>query len=150
MRQARGADKDKLAGAGYVYISHTNKLLAVTPGGGGELDKRFPAVSYQHFKYDADGNMTNDNSKDMSIAYDWRGMPVEFKRFRCTTKGSTVCDSVKLVMAYAEAVGGLARISGGGGRTRPRSSVSGFEPSIITPQINGYFSEWWTPNWFDW
>lgn len=30
------------------------------------------------------------------------------------------------------------------------SSVSGFEPSIITPQINGYFSEWWTPNWFDW
>ncbi len=100
--QARGVNLDKLSGAEYNYITHSNKLLTVTPGGGSELDKRFPVASYEQFKYDADGNLIADLSKKLSIAYDWRGMPVEFKREK-NDEG----DSVRLVMAYD---GGGSRI----------------------------------------
>ncbi|MGM9984723.1 MAG: RHS repeat domain-containing protein [Fibrobacter intestinalis] len=45
------------------------------------------------FVYDRDGNLVEDRSKNLKIAYDWRGMPVEFVR-------KIDDDSLKLVMLY--------------------------------------------------
>ncbi|MCQ2054975.1 MAG: hypothetical protein MJY82_06755 [Fibrobacter sp.] len=41
--------------------------------GGTTADKRDMSAS-DNFEYDAEGNMTKDYSKDLTIAYDWRGM----------------------------------------------------------------------------
>lgn len=100
--QRRGANVNNKSGGEYVYYSGTNKLKSVANGmGGTTADKRDMSAS-DNFEYDAEGNMTKDYSKDMSIAYDWRGMPVEFKRQNACydIHEKIVCDSVKLLMAY--------------------------------------------------
>lgn len=69
--------------------------------GGTTADKRDMSAS-DNFEYDAEGNMTKDYSKDLTIAYDWRGMPVEFKRQNSCydIHEKIVCDSTKLEIKY--------------------------------------------------
>ena len=98
--QRRAGNVGKSAGGEYTYEAGSNKLKSVTNGMGGTADSR-NMTDANNFDYDADGNLIEDKSKNLTISYDWRGMPVEFVRETCTAYGHyTVCDSTKLVMAY--------------------------------------------------
>lgn len=98
--QRRAGNVGKPAGGEYIYEAGSNKLKSVTNGMGGTADSR-NMTDANNFDYDADGNLIEDKSKNLTISYDWRGMPVEFVRETCTAYGHyTVCDSTKLVMAY--------------------------------------------------
>lgn len=105
VQQLRGSNASEPASksdAGkYAYIENTNMLKSVSDGMGESADKRSMADG-ENFVYDRDGNLTADHSKYMTIAYDWRGMPVEFKRLdKCyDIHEQIICDSVKLDIAY--------------------------------------------------
>lgn len=105
VQQLRGSNASEPASksdAGkYAYIENTNMLKSVSDGMGESADKRSMADG-ENFEYDRDGNLTADHSKYMTIAYDWRGMPVEFKRLdKCyDIHEQILCDSVKLDIAY--------------------------------------------------
>ncbi|WP_407450217.1 RHS repeat domain-containing protein [Fibrobacter sp.] len=105
VQQLRGSNASEPASksdAGkYAYIENTNMLKSVSDGMGESADKRSMADG-ENFEYDRDGNLTVDHSKYMTIAYDWRGMPVEFKRLdKCyDIHEQIICDSVKLDIAY--------------------------------------------------
>mgnify|MGYP003293474486 CR=1 FL=1 len=83
------------------YYANTNRLKSVADGMGGTGDNRNMG-DVANFVYDSEGNLTEDKSKRMTIAYDWRGMPVEFKRQdKCyDIHEQVVCDSIKLEIAY--------------------------------------------------
>ena len=68
----------KNAGGEYSYYANTNRLKSVADGMGGTGDNRNMG-DVADFVYDSEGNLTEDKSKQMKIAYDWRGMPVEFR-----------------------------------------------------------------------
>lgn len=105
VQQLRGSNASEPASksdAGkYAYIENTNMLKSVSDGMGESADKRSMADG-ENFEYDRDGNLTADHSKYMTIAYDWRGMPVEFKRLdKCyDIHEQIICDSVKLDIVY--------------------------------------------------
>src|SRR5574344_1104083 len=102
VRQARAEIAHEAnGGATYVYIPNTNKLLTVSSNGGGKLNDRFIGNSYEIFRYDRDGNMIEDKSKEMTISYDHRGLPTEFKREVPSISGvAGEKDSVRLTLAY--------------------------------------------------
>ena len=98
--QRRAHRADSAQGGEYAYYDSTNRLKSVAEGMGGTGDGRDMSAG-DNFVYDRDGNLVEDKSKQMAITYDWRGMPVEFRRFSCRSEGyATVCDSTKLIMAY--------------------------------------------------
>jgi RHS repeat-associated protein len=84
---------DSSNGGEYTYYDSTNRLKSVAENMGGTGNYRIMSAN-DNFAYDRDGNLVEDKSKQMKIAYDWRGMPVEFAR---NTDGG---DSLKLVMKY--------------------------------------------------
>ena len=98
------------SGGEYTYENKTNRLKSVAEGVGrtsAAMKRRYvnTALASEWFQYDKEGNLIEDRSKWMSVAYDWRGMPVEF---RMVNRGScaqipgrgVICDSIKLVLAY--------------------------------------------------
>lgn len=91
--QRRYDRADSSNGGEYSYYGGTNKLKSVADNMGGSTSYRTMSAN-DNFAYDRDGNLVEDKSKQMRIAYDWRGMPVEFAR---NTDGG---DSLKLVMKY--------------------------------------------------
>ncbi len=91
--QRRYDRADSSNGGEYSYYGGTNKLKSVADNMGGSTSYRTMSAN-DNFVYDRDGNLVEDKSKQMKIAYDWRGMPVEF--VRKTDSG----DSLKLVMKY--------------------------------------------------
>ena len=91
--QRRYDRADSSNGGEYSYYGGTNKLKSVADNMGGSTSYRTMSAN-DNFAYDRDGNLVEDKSKQMKIAYDWRGMPVEFAR---NTDGG---DSLKLVMKY--------------------------------------------------
>src|SRR5574344_3045382 len=109
VRQARAEIAHEAnGGASYVYIPNTNKLLTVSSNGGGKLNDRFIGNSYEIFRYDRDGNMIEDKSKKMTISYDHRGLPVEFKREDSSNENGA--DSVRLVLNYDGAGSRISKI----------------------------------------
>ncbi|MCQ2103455.1 MAG: DUF4329 domain-containing protein [Fibrobacter sp.] len=98
--KAGNADENSADGV-YSYYENTNMLKSVAGDIDGSADKRDMSAS-ENFVYDRDGNLIEDKSKRMTIAYDWRGMPVEFKRQdKCyDIHEQVVCDSIKLEIAY--------------------------------------------------
>jgi hypothetical protein len=62
-------------GGEYSYYGGTNKLKSVADNMGGSTSYRTMSAN-DNFAYDRDGNLVEDKSKQMKIAYDWRGMPV--------------------------------------------------------------------------
>ena len=91
--QRRYDRADSSNGGEYSYYGGTNKLKSVADNMGGSTSYRTMSAN-DNFAYDRDGNLVEDKSKQMKIAYDWRGMPVEFVRE--IENG----DSLKLVMKY--------------------------------------------------
>src|SRR5574344_3042434 len=64
-----------------------------------------------NFIYDRDGNMIEDKSKQMTISYDHRGLPVEFKREVPSISGvAGEKDSVRLLLAYDGAGSRISKI----------------------------------------
>ena len=92
------------SGGEYTYENKTNRLMSVAKGVGSTMNLRYSRAlsASEWFQYDKEGNLIEDRSKSMSIKYDWRGMPVEFRRQNSCGKiaGAIRCDSTKLVLAY--------------------------------------------------
>ena len=95
------------SGGEYTYENKTNRLKSVAEGVGrtsAAMKMRYvnTALASEWFQYDKEGNLVEDRSKWMTIAYDWRGMPVEFRRrnYCGNIAGAIRCDSTKLVLAY--------------------------------------------------
>src|SRR5690554_5161160 len=61
-----------------------------------------------NFIYDRDGNMVEDKSKQMTISYDHRGLPVEFKREVLSNENGA--DSVRLLLSYDGAGSRISKI----------------------------------------
>ena len=124
--QRRDTSIAKNVGGEYTYESGTNRLKSVAMGMGGTADER-PMSDADNFVYDRDGRLVEDRSKHLTITYDWRGMPVEFKReTACNYHGHPLCDSTKLVMDYD---GTGRRIS----KTRARKEFGGdWETELVT------------------
>ena len=91
--QRRYDRADSSNGGEYSYYGGTNKLKSVADNMGGSTSYRTMSAN-DNFAYDRDGNLVEDKSKQMRIAYDWRGMPTEFAR------NMDSGDSLKLVMKY--------------------------------------------------
>ena len=124
--QRRDTSIAKNVGGEYTYESGTNRLKSVAMGMGGTADERSMSDA-DNFVYDRDGRLVEDRSKHLTITYDWRGMPVEFKReTACNYHGHPLCDSTKLVMDYD---GTGRRIS----KTRARKEFGGdWETELVT------------------
>lgn len=84
------------SGGEYAYYDSTNKLKNVADGMGGTAGFRNMGDA-QNFVYDRDGNLVEDKSKNLTISYDWRGMPVEFLQQE-PSGGSS--HATRLVMMY--------------------------------------------------
>src|SRR5574344_1029164 len=99
--QRRGADAANAAGGEYDYYANTNKLKKVAAGMSAAVDAERLMNADSNFVYDADGNMIRDRSKNLSVTYDFRGLPTEFLREVASASGvAGAVDSVRLVMAY--------------------------------------------------
>ncbi len=86
-----------------------------------------------NFLYDRDGNMIEDKSKKMTVKYDHRGLPVEFKRESSSSENGA--DSVRLVLNYD---GAGSRIS----KIRERKSAGETEwTAELTTHYTGIGSE---------
>src|SRR5574344_1704688 len=98
--QRREGEASDTTGGEYAYYSGTDRLEKVSSGMGGTADDRHMGAD-SNFVYDADGNMTGDKSKKMTVTYDWRGLPPEFVREVPSSSGvAGAADSVRLVMTY--------------------------------------------------
>src|SRR5574344_2406696 len=91
--QRREGEASDTTGGEYAYYSGTDRLEKVSSGMGGTADDRHMGAD-SNFVYDADGNMTGDKSKKMTVTYDWRGLPTEF------AKEDSDGDSTRLVINY--------------------------------------------------
>ena len=93
--QRRAERADSAHGGEYAYYANTNRLKSVAEGMGGTGDGRDMSVG-DNFVYDRDGNLVEDKSKNLTISYDWRGMPTEFTQQ--PSGGSS--HATRLVMMY--------------------------------------------------
>src|SRR5574344_2058532 len=99
--QRRGANVTATSGGEYAYYAQSNKLEKVSVGMSDSVDAERLMNADSNFVYDADGNMTGDRSKKMSVSYDYRGLPTEFVREVPSATGvAGEADSVRLVMTY--------------------------------------------------
>src|SRR5574344_573573 len=98
--QRREGEASDTTGGVYAYYSGTDRLEKVSSGMGGTADDSHLGTD-SNIVYDADGNMTGDKSKKMTVTYDWRGLPTEFVREVPSSSGvAGAADSVRLVMTY--------------------------------------------------
>ena len=93
--QRRAHRADSAQGGECAYYDSTNRLKSVAEGMGGTGDGRDMSVG-DNFVYDRDGNLVEDKSKNLTISYDWRGMPTEFTQQ--PSGGSS--HATRLVMMY--------------------------------------------------
>src|SRR5574344_1228909 len=127
--QRRGADAANAAGGEYDYYANTNKLKKVTAGMSAAVDAERLMNADSNFVYDADGNMIRDRSKNLSVSYDYRDLPTEFR------KAEANGDSTRLVMAYD---GSGSRIM----KRRDRKTAGGTEwTTELTTHYTGIGSE---------
>src|SRR5690554_5252041 len=95
-----------------------------------------------NFIYDRDGNMIEDKSKQMTIFYDHRGLPVEFKREVPSISGvAGEKDSVRLTLAYDGAGSRITKkrerkVSGGEWTTELATHYTGIGSEIREDAIN--------------
>src|SRR5690554_8107154 len=95
-----------------------------------------------NFIYDRDGNMIEDKSKQMTIFYDHRGLPVEFKREVPSISGvAGEKDSVRLTLAYDGAGSRITKkrerkVSGGEWTTKLATHYTGIGSEIREDAIN--------------
>ena len=95
-----------------------------------------------NFLYDRDGNMIEDKSKEMTISYDHRGLPVEFKREVPSISGvAGEKDSVRLTLAYDGAGSRITKkrerkVSGGEWTTELATHYTGIGSEIREDAIN--------------
>src|SRR5574344_861230 len=61
-----------------------------------------------NFLFDRDGNMIEDKSKKMTVKYNHRGLPTEFKRERSSDENGA--DSVRLILKYDGAGSRISKI----------------------------------------
>src|SRR5690554_3184739 len=92
-----------------------------------------------NFLYDRDGNMIEDKSKKMTISYDHRGLPVEFKRESSSSENGA--DSVRLVLNYDGAGSRISKIrerkvSGGEWTTELATHYTGIGSEIREDALN--------------
>src|SRR5574344_55428 len=99
--QRRGANVTATSGGEYADYAQSNKLEKVSVGMSDSVDDERLMNADSNCVYDADGNMTGDRSKKMSVSYDYRGLPTEFVREVPSATGvAGEADSVRLVMTY--------------------------------------------------
>src|SRR5690554_4336388 len=130
--QRRDGYINNATGGEYSYYAQSNKLEKISAGIGGTASTRDMAAN-DNFIYDRDGNMIYDASKKMSVKYNHRGLPTEFKREVSSVE--TGADSVRLVLNYD---GAGSRIS----KIRERKSASETEwTAELTTHYTGIGSE---------
>ena len=93
--QRRAEKVVNLSGGEYAYYDSTNRLKYVADGIGGTAGFRNMGNA-QNFVYDREGNLIEDRSKNMTVVYDWRGMPIEFTQQPSGGSGHIT----RLAMAY--------------------------------------------------
>jgi RHS repeat-associated protein len=131
--QRRDGYINNATGGEYSYYAQSNRLEKVSAGMSNDVDFNRNMTSNENFIYDRDGNMIEDKSKQMTISYDHRGLPVEFKRE--SSSSETGADSVRLVLNYD---GAGSRIS----KIRERKSASETEwTTELTTHYTGIGSE---------
>src|SRR5574344_1594987 len=96
-------------GGEYSYYTGTNQLEKVM--GSMSIDdsgnKRDMSAG-NNFLFDRDGNMIEDKSKKMTVKYNHRGLPTEFKRERSSDENGA--DSVRLLLSYDGAGSRITKI----------------------------------------
>jgi RHS repeat-associated protein len=96
-------------GGEYSYYTGSNQLEKVM--GSMSIDdsgnKRDMSAG-NNFLFDRDGNMIEDKSKKMTVKYNHRGLPTEFKRERSSDENGA--DSVRLLLAYDGAGSRITKI----------------------------------------
>src|SRR5574344_2092386 len=130
-------------GGEYSYYTGTNQLEKVM--GSMSIDdsgnKRDMSAG-NNFLFDRDGNMIEDKSKEMTISYDHRGLPVEFKREVPSISGvAGEKDSVRLTLAYDGAGSRITKkrerkVSGGEWTTELATHYTGIGSEIREDAIN--------------
>jgi len=101
MSQRRGANVTATSGGEYSYYAQSNRLGKVSAGMSTAVDSARTMSTDSNFVYDADGNMIYDASKKMTVSYDYRGLPTEFRREVASASGvAGAVDSVRLLMTY--------------------------------------------------
>jgi RHS repeat-associated protein len=130
-------------GGEYSYYTGTNQLEKVM--GSMSIDdsgnKRDMSAG-NNFLFDRDGNMIEDKSKEMTISYDHRGLPVEFKREVPSISGvAGEKDSVRLTLAYDGAGSRITKkrerkVSGGEWTTELVTHYTGIGSEIREDAIN--------------
>ncbi|HKM03492.1 MAG TPA: RHS repeat-associated core domain-containing protein, partial [Lachnospiraceae bacterium] len=130
-------------GGEYSYYTGSNQLEKVM--GSMSIDdsgnKRDMSAG-NNFLYDRDGNMVEDKSKQMTISYDHRGLPVEFKREVPSISGvAGEKDSVQLTLAYDGAGSRITKkrerkVSGGEWTTELATHYTGIGSEIREDAIN--------------
>jgi RHS repeat-associated protein len=130
-------------GGEYSYYTGSNQLEKVM--GSMSIDdsgnKRDMSAG-NNFLFDRDGNMIEDKSKEMTISYDHRGLPVEFKREVPSISGvAGEKDSVRLTLAYDGAGSRITKkregkISGGEWATELVTHYTGIGSEIREDSLN--------------
>jgi RHS repeat-associated protein len=113
--QRRDGYINNATGGEYSYYAQSNRLEKVSAGMSSDVDFNRNMTSNENFVYDHDGNMIEDKSKQMTVRYNHRGLPVEFKRESSSSENGA--DSVRLILNYD---GAGSRIS----KIRERKSAS--------------------------
>src|SRR5574344_980730 len=130
-------------GGEYSYYTGSNQLEKVM--GSMSIDasgnKRDMSAG-NNFLYERDGNMIEDKSKEMTISYDHRGLPVEFKREVPSISGvAGEKDSVRLTLAYDGAGSRITKkrerkVSGGEWTTELATHYTGIGSEIREDALN--------------
>jgi RHS repeat-associated protein len=130
-------------GGEYSYYTGSNQLEKVM--GSMSIDdsgNKRDISAGNNFIYDRDGNMIEDKSKEMTISYDHRGLPVEFKREVPSISGvAGEKDSVRLTLAYDGAGSRITKkrerkVSGGEWTTELATHYTGIGSEIREDAIN--------------
>jgi RHS repeat-associated protein len=106
--QRRDGYINNATGGEYSYYAQSNRLEKVSAGMSNDIDFNRNMTSNENFIYDRDGNMVEDKSKQMTISYDHRGLPVEFKREVLSNENGA--DSVRLLLSYDGAGSRISKI----------------------------------------
>ena len=131
--QRRDGYVNNATGGEYSYYAQSNRLEKISAGMSNDVDFNRNMTSNESFIYDHDGNMIEDKSKQMTVRYNHRGLPVEFKRESSSSENAA--DSVRLVLNYE---GAGSRIS----KIRERKSASETEwTTELTTHYTGIGSE---------
>jgi RHS repeat-associated protein len=106
--QRRNGYINNATGGEYNYYAQSNRLEKVSAGMSNDVDFNRNMTSNENFIYDRDGNMIEDKSKQMTVRYNHRGLPTEFKRESSSSENGA--DSVRLVLNYDGAGSRISKI----------------------------------------